>query len=68
MIIGVPKEIKNNENRVALPPAGVHELVKAGHEVLITKDAGTGSGIENREYQAAGAKLYEENAAVLCAV
>lgn len=46
MIIGVPKEIKNNENRVAMTPAGVDALVKAGHEVLIETTAGLGSGFQ----------------------
>ena len=40
MIVGVPKEIKNNENRVALTPAGVRELIKKGHTVLVQKSAG----------------------------
>ncbi|MFD1174978.1 alanine dehydrogenase [Paenibacillus puldeungensis] len=57
MIIGVPKEIKNNENRVALTPSGVFSLVHAGHEVWIEKNAGTGSGFEDTEYAVAGAKL-----------
>lgn len=61
MIIGVPKEIKNNENRVALTPAGVHALVKAGHKVLMEKNAGIGSGIENDEYASAGAALIDKN-------
>ncbi|MHB8062375.1 MAG: alanine dehydrogenase, partial [Ruminiclostridium sp.] len=47
MIIGVPKEIKNNENRVAITPAGVYALLKEGHKVLIEKSAGVGSGIED---------------------
>lgn len=57
MIIGVPKEIKNNENRVALTPAGVSEFIKAGHTVYIQKSAGEGSGFEDNEYLEAGAKL-----------
>lgn len=57
MIIGVPKEIKNNENRVALTPAGVSEFIKAGHTVYIQKSAGEGSGFEDNEYVEAGAKL-----------
>lgn len=61
MIIGVPKEIKNNENRVAVTPAGVHALVKKGHQVLVEKSAGLGSGIEDGEYTAAGACLMENN-------
>ena len=44
MLIGIPKEIKNNENRVALTPAGVHSLVGRGHRVLIETKAGLGSG------------------------
>lgn len=57
MIIGVPIEIKNNENRVALTPAGVTELVKFGHEVYVQTNAGSGSGFENAEYVEAGAKI-----------
>ena len=57
MIVGVPKEIKNNENRVALTPAGVHSLVKHGHTVLIERTAGEGSGIEDAEYEAEGAAI-----------
>lgn len=57
MIIGVPKEIKNNENRVAITPAGIDALVKAGHEVLIEKGAGLGSGFTDEEYASHGAKL-----------
>ena len=45
MLIGIPKEIKNNENRVALTPAGVHSLVSRGHRVLIESNAGLGSGL-----------------------
>ncbi|MED4955619.1 alanine dehydrogenase, partial [Paenibacillus macerans] len=57
MIIGVPKEIKNNENRVALTPSGAYSLVSAGHQVFIEKNAGTGSGFTDAEYTAAGARL-----------
>ncbi|MCB8816069.1 alanine dehydrogenase [Desulfosporosinus shakirovi] len=57
MIIGVPKEIKNNENRVALTPAGVVAFCKAGHQVVIENNAGVGSGISNQEYIAAGAGI-----------
>ncbi|MFT5640706.1 MAG: alanine dehydrogenase [Cyclobacteriaceae bacterium] len=57
MIIGVPKEIKNNENRVALTPAGVIEFTKNGHEVYVQSTAGLGSGFTDEEYTAAGAKL-----------
>lgn len=59
MIIGVPKEIKNNENRVALTPAGVSALVKAGHEVVVEINAGLGSGITNEEYTKAGATILD---------
>lgn len=57
MIIGVPKEIKNNENRVALTPAGAAELVKRGHDVYVQVTAGVGSGFSDEEYVEAGAKL-----------
>ena len=57
MLVGVPKEIKNNENRVAMTPAGVHELTARGHQVLIEAGAGVGSGFEDSEYVAAGAAL-----------
>ncbi|TDK41706.1 alanine dehydrogenase [Algoriphagus formosus] len=57
MIIGVPKEIKNNENRVALTPAGAKELVKRGHTVYVQHTAGEGSGFSDSEYETAGAKI-----------
>lgn len=57
MIVGVPKEIKNNENRVALTPSGAYSLVQAGHSVWIETQAGAGSGFEDTEYAAAGAKV-----------
>lgn len=57
MKIGVPREIKNHEYRVAITPAGVHELVRHGHEVYIEHDAGVGSSITNEEYASAGAKI-----------
>ena len=57
MTIGVPKEIKNNENRVALTPAGTQELVKRGHTVLVEAAAGAGSGCPDDAYQQAGAKI-----------
>ncbi|EKN65091.1 alanine dehydrogenase [Neobacillus bataviensis LMG 21833] len=59
MRIGVPKEVKNNENRVAMTPAGVVNLVKFGHEVFIEKGAGLGSGFLDEDYSAAGAMLVE---------
>ncbi len=57
MIIGVPKEIKNNENRVALTPAGVSALVGRGHTVYVQSTAGEGSGFSDAEYESAGAQL-----------
>lgn len=57
MIIGVPKEIKNNENRVALTPAGVQELAKHGHQVNVQSTAGLGSGFTDEDYAAAGATI-----------
>lgn len=64
MIVGVPKEIKNNENRVAMTPAGVHSLVEAGHTVIIEKNAGHGSGISDDAYLQAGALFKETPEAV----
>jgi len=55
MTIGVPKEIKNNENRVAVTPAGVEALLSAGHSVKIQTGAGTGSGFTDQSYEKAGA-------------
>jgi alanine dehydrogenase len=57
MIIGVPKEIKNNEDRVALTPAGAAELVKRGHDLYIQTNAGLGSGFADSEYVTAGAQI-----------
>ncbi|PKG22532.1 alanine dehydrogenase [Niallia nealsonii] len=59
MIIGIPKEIKNNENRVAITPSGVSFLAKGGHDVLVEANAGIGSGFANEEYSAAGAKVID---------
>lgn len=60
MIIGIPKEIKNNENRVAVTPAGVSELVKLGHTVHVQTGAGIGSGFSDNEYKEAGAHLSKD--------
>jgi alanine dehydrogenase len=57
MKVGVPKELKNHEYRVAITPAGVHELVRAGHQVLVEQDAGTGSAIPDADFAAAGAAI-----------
>jgi alanine dehydrogenase len=59
MRIGIPKEIKNNENRVAMTPAGVINLLHFGHDVFIEKGAGVGSGFKNEDYEAAGAKIVD---------
>ncbi|MDQ6599924.1 alanine dehydrogenase [Bacillus salipaludis] len=59
MRIGVPKEIKNNENRVAMTPAGVVNLLKFGHDVYIEKGAGHGSGFSDEDYASAGAKIVD---------
>ena len=57
MRIGIPKEIKNNENRVSLSPSGVHALVEQGHSVIVEKSAGLGSYFEDDDYVTAGAKI-----------
>jgi alanine dehydrogenase len=57
MIIGVPKEVKNNENRVAATPASVHEFISRGHRVLVETGAGAGSGYPDAEYAAEGAEI-----------
>ena len=64
MIIGIPKEIKNNENRVALTPMGAAEFVRAGHTVLVERSAGAESGFQDSQYEAAGAVMVDEAAAV----
>ncbi|PJF25568.1 MAG: alanine dehydrogenase, partial [Phototrophicales bacterium] len=64
MIIGIPKEIKDNEYRVAAPPAGVRELERHGHRVLVERGAGMGSGFSDEEYAAAGAELLSDAAEV----
>lgn len=67
MKIGIPKEIKNNENRVALPPAGVYELVQEGHEVLVEANAGIGSTFSDEAYRAVGATIVANAADVWAA-
>ena len=57
MIVGIPKEIKNNENRVSLTPAGARELVKRGHTVYVQHTAGENSGFPDDEYVKAGAQI-----------
>ena len=60
MIIGITREILDQENRVGLTPAGVNELIQAGHRVLIEKDAGFGSGFSNEEYYNRGAEIIDD--------
>ncbi|ROQ62545.1 L-alanine dehydrogenase [Streptomyces sp. 840.1] len=55
--VGIPREVKNNEFRVAITPAGVHELVRHGHQVVVEENAGAGSSITDEEYVAAGARI-----------
>ena len=57
MLIGVPREIKDNEYRVGLVPSSVHELIVHGHQVLVEQDAGRGIGVHDGQYQAAGARI-----------
>jgi alanine dehydrogenase len=64
MIIGVPKEIKQQEYRVALLPSGAYQLAKRGHQVVVERGAGVGSGFPDSEYEQAGAKLVDAHAAV----
>jgi alanine dehydrogenase len=64
MLIGVPKEIKILENRVAVTPAGVEALTRAGHKVLMEKGAGLGSGISDESYATAGADVVDSNVEV----
>src|SRR6476469_1425781 len=57
MKVGIPREVKNHEYRVAITPSGVHELVQHGHDVYVETDAGVGSSIANEDYVAAGATI-----------
>lgn len=67
MIIGIPKEIKNNENRVALTPAGAQEFVKRGHTVFVQTTAGVNSGFPDDAYEAVGARILPDIEAVYAA-
>src|SRR5689334_4856935 len=64
MIIGVPKEIKHQEYRVALLPSAAYQLVKRGHSVVVERGAGAGTGYPDNDYKQAGAKLVENHKAV----
>ena len=67
MRVAVPSEVKNNEFRVAITPAGVHDLVAAGHDVTVQSGAGLGSSITDAEYTSAGAKIAQDAAATWAA-
>jgi alanine dehydrogenase len=64
MIIGIPREIKDQEYRVALLPSAAYQLIKRGHQVLVERNAGTGAGYPDSEYVHAGATVLEEHAAI----
>ena len=59
MRIGIPKEIKNNESRVGMTPAGVYELIKNDHTVYVQKNAGLGSGFFDEDYKEVGATILD---------
>src|SRR3954469_8348137 len=61
MTIGVPKEIKQQEFRVALPPSGAYQLIRAGHRVLVEKNAGAGAGFPDTDYTQAGAEILDSH-------
>src|SRR5688572_7455312 len=64
MKVGVPREVKNSEDRVALTPAGAHELVRHGHQVLVEREAGLGSAIPDADFASAGAAILPDADAV----
>jgi alanine dehydrogenase len=64
MVVGVPREIKEQENRVALPPSAAYQLIRRGHQVLVETGAGIGAGFPDDEYTAAGAKIISDHADV----
>ncbi len=64
MKVGIPREVKNHEYRVAITPAGVHEFVRNGHQVLVEREAGAGSSIRDDEYAAAGGRTVDDPAEV----
>ena len=64
MIVGIPKEIKEGENRVSMTPAGIHELVRDGHTVLVEQGAGIGSGLTDEEYANEGAQVVDNRRSV----
>src|SRR4051794_22953327 len=64
MLIGVPKEIKHQEYRVALLPSAAYQLIKRGHQVLVERSAGVGAGYPDTDYEKAGAQIVDEHTAV----
>ena len=64
MVIGVPKEINNNESRVSIIPFGVEDLKKAGHSILVQSQAGSGSGFSDEIYAQAGAEIIKSPAEI----
>src|SRR5262245_42434263 len=64
MTIGIPKEIKPQEHRVALLPSAAYQLARQGHQVLVERQAGAGAGYTDAEYEQAGARLVAEHAQV----
>jgi alanine dehydrogenase len=64
MLIGIPKEIKEQEHRVALLPSAAYQLIKRGHQVLVERNAGAGSGYPDSDYERAGATMVSEHATV----
>ena len=64
MKIGIPKEIKNNESRVGMTPAGVAELIRHGHQVFVQHTAGINSGFSDEKYETVGAKILPDIASV----
>src|SRR5580692_8768715 len=64
MIIGIPKEIKDHEYRVALLPSAAYQLIKRGHQVLVERGAGAGAGYPDADYQQAGATLMTDHHAI----
>jgi alanine dehydrogenase len=64
MKIGVPKEIKEQEHRVALLPSVVYQLTRLGHEVFVERDAGAGAGFPDEEYTQAGGKILDDHSSV----
>src|SRR5215468_448334 len=67
MIVGVPREIKGQEYRVALLPSAAYQLIKRGHQVVVERGAGAGAGYPDSDYAQAGATLFDDHAAPFAA-